>query len=143
MAFLKSPNSLTHPVQKRTIRIISNCGKYDSCRQLFNQLQITTLPSQYMFSLLVFVAKNRHLFLCNSDIHDKNTWINCNLHLPTTNLTLVQKGVFYSGSKVYNHLPTHIKTLSNDLELFKSKLKSFFIKHTFYSLEEFYQLTFK
>ena len=104
-------------IQKRTIRIISNSGKYDSCRQLFNQLQILTLPSQYMFSLLVFVAKNRHLFLCNSDIHDKNTRHNCNLHLPTTNLTLVQKGVLYSGSKVYNHLPTHIKTLSNDLKI--------------------------
>jgi hypothetical protein len=130
-------------IQKRKIRIISNSGKYDSCRKLFKQLQILTLPSQYMFSLLVFVAKNRHLLLCNSDIHEKNTRHNCNLHLPTTNLTLVQKGVLYSGSKVYNHLPTHIKTLSSDLKRFKSKLKSFFIEQTFYSTEEFYQLTCK
>jgi hypothetical protein len=72
-------------IQKRTIRIITNSGRYDSCRQLFKQLQILTLPSQYMFSLLVFVAKNRHLFLSNSDIHDKNVHHNCNLHLPTTN----------------------------------------------------------
>jgi hypothetical protein len=50
-------------IQKRTIRIISNSGKYDSCQQLFQQLQILTLPSQYMFSLLVFVAKNRHFFV--------------------------------------------------------------------------------
>jgi hypothetical protein len=76
--------------------------------------------------LLVFVAKNRHLFLSNSDIHD-NTRENRNLHLRTTNLTLVQKGVLYSGSRIYNHLPTHIKTLSNDLKHFKSKLKSFFL----------------
>jgi hypothetical protein len=130
-------------IQKRTIRIITNSGKYDSCWELFKQLQILTLPSQYMFSLLVFVAKNRHLFLSNSDIHDKNTHHNCNLHLPITNLTLVQKGVLYSGSRIYNHLPTHIKTLSNDLKHFKSKLKSFFNEHTFHSLEEFYQLTFK
>jgi hypothetical protein len=102
-----------------------------------------TLPSQYLFSLLVFVAKNRHLFLSNSDIHDKNMRQNCNLHLPITNLTLVQKGVPYSRSRIYNHFPTHIKTLSNDLEHFKSKLKSFFIRHTFYILKEFYQLTFK
>jgi hypothetical protein len=84
--------------------------------------------------------------LCNSDIHEKkkkNTRHNCNLHLPTTNLTLVQKWVLYSGSKVYNHLPLHIKTLSNDLKRFKSKLNKFFIEHTFYSIEEFYHLTFK
>jgi hypothetical protein len=130
-------------IQKRTIRIITNSGKYDSCRHLFKQLQILTLPSQYMFSLLLFVAKNRHLFMSNSDIHDKNTRHNCNLHLPTTNLTLVQKGVLYSGRGIYNHLPTHIKTFSNNLKHFKSKLKSLFIKHTFYSLEEFYQLNFK
>jgi hypothetical protein len=130
-------------IQRRTIRIINNSGIYDSCRLLFKQLQILTLPSQYMFSLHVFVAKNRHLFLSNSDIHDKNTCQNCNLHLPATNLTLVQKGVLYSGSRIYNHLPTHIKTLSNDLKHFKSKLKCFFIEHTFYSIEEFYQLTFK
>ena len=83
------------------------------------------------------MAKNREMFLSNSDIHDINTRNNYNLHLPTTNLTLVQKEVLYSGSKIYNHLPFHIKTLSNDLKHFKSKLKSFLIEHTLYSLEEF------
>ena len=109
-------------IQKRIIRIITNKSKGDSCRHLYKQLQILTLPSQYIFSLLVFVAKNRDLFLSNSEIHDINTRNNYNLHLPTTNLTSVQKGVLYSGSKIYKHLPFHIKTLSNDLKHFKSKL---------------------
>jgi hypothetical protein len=92
-------------IQKRKIRIIT---KYDSCQHLFKELQIQTLPFQYMFSILVFVAKNRSLFLSHSDIHDKNTRHNCSLHLPTTNLTLVRKGVLYSGSRICNHLPTYI-----------------------------------
>jgi len=96
-------------IQKRIIRIINNKSKHDSCHHLYKQLQILTLPSQYIFSLLVFVAKNRDLFLSNSEIHDINRCNNYNLHLPTTNLTLVQKGVLYSGSKIYNHLPFHIK----------------------------------
>ena len=87
-------------IQKRVIRIITNKSKRDSCRQLYKQLQILTLPSQYILSLLVFVAKNRDLFLSNSEIHDINTRNNYNLHVPTTNLTLVQKGVLYSGSKI-------------------------------------------
>ena len=74
-------------VQKRIIRIITNTGRCDSCRQLFKQLQILPLPSQYIFSLLVFVNKNRELFLSNSEIHDINTWYNHDLHLPSTNLT--------------------------------------------------------
>jgi hypothetical protein len=43
----------------------------------------------------------------------------------------------------YNHLPSYIKTLSNDLRHFKSELKSFLIEHTLYSLEECYQVTSK
>ena len=68
-------------IQKRIIRIITNKSKRDSCRQFFKQLQILTLPSQYIFSLFVFVAKHRDLFLSNSDTHNINTHYNDNLHL--------------------------------------------------------------
>jgi len=126
-------------IQKRIIRIISNTGSHDSCRHLFKQLQILSLPSQYIFSLLVFVNKNRGLFQPNSEIYDLNTRFNHNLHLPSTSFMLVQKGVLYSGDKIYNHLPSNIKVLSNDTKLFKSTLKSYLTDHTFYSLDEFYQ----
>jgi hypothetical protein len=75
-----------------------------------------------IFSVLTFVNKNRDLFQSNSEIHDINTHYTYNLHLPSTNLTLVQKGVPYSGSKIYNHLPLSIKILSNDDKNFKSTL---------------------
>jgi len=106
------------------------------------QLQILPLTSLYIFSLLVFVSKNRSLFLSNSEIHDRNTRYNYNLYLPSTNLTLVQKGALYSGSKVCNHLPLNIKMLSKDAKQFKSKLRSYLLEHTSYSLDEYYQLTF-
>jgi len=125
-------------IQKGIIRIITNTGSHDSC-QLYKQLQIHSLSSQYIFSLLVFVNKNRGLFLSNSEIHGMNTHFKYNLHLPSTDLTLVHKGVLYSGSKIYNHLPSNIKVLSNNAERFNSTLKSYLIEHTFYSLDEFYQ----
>jgi len=56
-------------IQKRIIRLITNTGSRVSCRQLFKQLQILSLPSQYIFYLLVFVNKNRGLFQSNSEIH--------------------------------------------------------------------------
>ena len=123
-------------IKKKTIRLITNTGRRDSCRQLHKQLQILSLPSQYIFSLLVFVNKNRDLFLSISEIHDINTRYSYNLHLPSTNLTSVQKGVLYSGSRTYNHLPLIIKILSNNAKRFKSKLKSYLIEHTFYGLDE-------
>jgi len=85
-------------IQKIIIRIIRNTGSHDSCCQLFKQLQILSLPSQYIFSLNVFVNKNRGLFQFNPEIRDLNTRFNHNLHLPSTNLALVQKAVLYTGS---------------------------------------------
>ena len=127
--------------QKRNIRIINNKGKRYSCRQLFRILQILTFPSQYVFSLLVCVNKNKRLCLSKSDIHDINTRNIYNFPLPSTNLTLAQKGIYFPGSKVFNHLPKSIKNLFHDFKRFKFVLKSFLTEHTFYSLEEFYQLT--
>jgi hypothetical protein len=118
-------------IQKRIIRvIITNLRKRDSCHELFKKLQILTLQSQYILSLLVFVVKNRSHFILNSDIHDINTRFNQNLHLPFANLTLVQKGVFFLGSKICNQLPSRIKMLYKDL-----------IEHAFYSIDEYYQFT--
>jgi hypothetical protein len=74
-------------------------------------------------------------------MHDINTRYNYNFHLPSTNLTLVQKGVDYSGSQVFNHLLKNIKILSHGLKQFNYVLKSFLTEHTFYSLKEFYQFT--
>jgi len=130
-------------IQKRIIRIITNKGKCDSCRNLHKQLQILTFPSQYIFSMLLFVTKYRDLLLSNSEIHDIDTRFNCNLHLPSTNLTLVQKAVFHSGNTIYNHLPTHIKNLSKDFKQLKPKPKASLLEHTCYSLQEFHQITSK
>jgi hypothetical protein len=128
-------------IQKRALRIMTNKSKRESCRLLYNQLQILTLPSQYIFSLLIFVVKNKDLFLLNSEVHTINTGNNSNLYTPNTNLTIFQKGVLYSGCRIYNKLPPHIKGLSNDLKRFKSTLKGFLMEHTLYSTDEFYQIT--
>jgi hypothetical protein len=73
------------------------------------------LPVQYIFSLVNFVIKYGDFFSSNPEIHERNTFYKQNLHFPTTNLTLVQKGVSYSGIQIYNHLPNYIKSLSKDL----------------------------
>jgi hypothetical protein len=80
-------------IQKRILIVITNAGRRDSCRELYTNLQILTLPSQYIFSLTVFVNKNRRCFVPHSGVHDINIHQKYNLHLPSINLTLVQKGV--------------------------------------------------
>ena len=104
----------------------------DSCCELFKQQNILPLQYQYIFSLLLFTIENRDQFLSNSELDNINTRYNANLHLPIANLTLYQKGVFYAGSRIYNHLPSVIKNLSNDGKHFKT------VDNSFYGLEEYF-----
>ena len=68
--------------------------------------RIFTIHSQYIYSLLMFVIKKRYLFKSNSDVHNRGTWYNSDLHLPTANPTIFQKDVFYSGIKNVQSSPT-------------------------------------
>ena len=73
------------------IRIVTNSPRRVSCRELFKKLKIRPLPSQYIFSLLLFVIKNRDLFKSKSEIHSMNTRHRTDLHPQTLNLTMFQK----------------------------------------------------
>jgi hypothetical protein len=58
----------------------------------------TALPySQCIFSLLMYVVNNRHLFTGNVEVHNHEPRSAKNFHLPITNLTLYQKGAYYTG----------------------------------------------
>jgi hypothetical protein len=47
-------------IQKSIIRIMLERRRRDSCRNLFRELEILPLASQYILSLMLFVAKNRN-----------------------------------------------------------------------------------
>jgi hypothetical protein len=115
----------------------------DSCRHLFKQLGILPLQSQYIFSvLLFFVVKNKETFTTNQEFHSINTRSVINLHLPMCNLTIFQKGAYYSGIKLFNHLPQKIKSLSNEIKLFKPALIKFLTLHSFYSVKGYFELSY-
>ena len=107
------------------------------CRLLLKNLKILTLKSQYIFFFLLFIAKNRDLYELNSEIRNINTRFSSDLHTPTANLTTFQKGPFYFGIKVFNHLPTSIRNTSYVINQFRSVLKNFLLINSFYSEEYF------
>lgn len=126
-------------IQKRAIRIISNSGKYDSCKPLFIKFEILTLTSQFIYSSMCFLVKNKHLFPRNNMIHEYHTRHTNDLHKPQNNLTSFQKDVTYTSINIFNHLPIKFKQLflSNDND-FKTKLKCFLKLNPYYTLCEFY-----
>jgi len=52
-------------LQKRVIRIMMNAGNRQSCCELFRELNILPLYSQYILSLLLFVVKHINMFKLN------------------------------------------------------------------------------
>jgi len=123
-------------IQKRVIRIITSSRPRDSCRELFKNLEILPLYSQYTYS--IYVVKNKHLFHTNNQIHNIHTRFKTNLYPPTANFTEFQKAVHYSAIKIFNNLPHEIKDLANDILLFWNALKRFLLTNSFYNSKEYF-----
>jgi hypothetical protein len=133
-----SHSSIIFKIQKRVIRTIMGCGYRESCRKLFVELEILPLASQYIFSLLLFVVNNIFYFTPNNVYYDSNTRHRNDLHLPQATLAMYQRGVYYSGIKVVNGLPSALKDISSKPNKFKTALRKFLQMRSFYNLDEFF-----
>jgi hypothetical protein len=98
-------------MQKKIIRIMMGVGPTQTCRDLFKKLGILAIPCLYVLSLMTFVVNNFDKFQRNNTVHMLNTRFINHLHIPITNLSAYQRGVYYSGVKLFNILPTQISAL--------------------------------
>jgi hypothetical protein len=112
-------------IQKKVTRIMGNLRNRDSCRNMFKTIKILPFYSQYIFSVLIHIINNRHMFTTNQEVHNINTRYNHKFHVPNYNLTTFQKGMYYTGIKLFNHFPSSIRSLSNDTKLLRTTLKIF------------------
>ena len=102
-------------------------------------MEVITLFSQYIYSLVLYTINNKHVFDTNNKVHKYKTRNINNLHHPIANLPQFNKAAYISGRKVFNHFPQYIKALTNDHKYFKSTLKRFLYHHSFYSMNEYYE----
>ena len=73
----------------------------------------------------------------NNENHNLDTRQRNNLHLPQANLTIYQKGAYYSGIKIFNNLPLEIKNVAGDQKKSETALKKFLYTYSFYTMEEY------
>ena len=86
----------------------------------------------------MFVVQNKNLLLTNNENHNLDTTQRNNLYLPQANLTIYQKGTFYSGINIFNNLPLQIKKVADKQKKFKTALKNFLHTYSFYSIQEYF-----
>jgi hypothetical protein len=117
--------------QKRVIRVLLRLGPRDLCREGFQRLGILTVPSLYIYSMLMFVVKNHKFYGTNNNIHHINTRQSGMLHVSSMRLSSVKRGVLYSSIMALNKLLQNIQKISDNVYIFKSMLNSFLAASAF------------
>ena len=90
---------------------------------------------------MLFMIDNSNKFLKSSEVHGFHTRSKNPFFIPATNLTSVQKGITYSGIKMYNRLPNSILNHRNDRKKFKNELYEYLLNNLFYSVKEFLEFS--
>jgi len=62
----------------------------------------------------MFVVQNKNFFSTNTEIQNMDCRQINNLYIPQANLTIYQKGAYYSGIKMFNNLPLEIKNVTGN-----------------------------
>jgi len=82
----------------------------DTCLGLLKKLNILSLQPWYIFSVLIFVTKNRNLFKSNLEIHGINPDTILIYIPPSSSVTVFRKKELYIlESRFFNHLPSSVK----------------------------------
>jgi hypothetical protein len=106
--------------------VISNTGRYTSCREFFRALKILPLPCLYISEIVCYIKINIDRLEPNTEIHDYNTRQNMDLHVQSCRTNLFKKSVLNMGITLYNKLPSHMKKIEK-MKHFKKEVRSFFI----------------
>lgn len=122
--------------QKRIIRCMMSAPPTQSCKPLFRDMEIMTVPGIYIYQLLIFTYKNKHKFQLNTDTHDYNTR-NKNICIPFTRYELVKESPDFLGPKLFNLLPPDIQCLNSEFK-FKKYTKKMVLDKNPYSISEFF-----
>lgn len=122
--------------QKRALRIIEQAGPKEHCKNLFISNSILTVFSLYILETIRLIKLNPPLK--RSECHQYNIRNKQNLNIEQHRLQKSSKTPQITGSKFFNHLPDHLKTINNN-RLFFKKLKQYLINKPYYSLGEFFE----
>lgn len=126
-------------IQKRTIRVMMQADRLDSCKPFFKELRIMTLPCVYIYRVVMFVragAAGSDSFSKNFKLHKYSTRQQGNFHVSSANTSICKAGLFHSGVSIYNNLPSFLKNLNSD-KIFKRELKKILLEKCYYSVKEY------
>jgi hypothetical protein len=103
---------------------------------VFKDLKILTIVSLYILEVISYLRRHHQFVELNSNVHAYNTRRKMDIHIQSYKTDLYKRSVINMGSKLYNRPPDYIKEIES-YKTFRKQLKSFLLRHAFYSVEEF------
>nr|XP_023020285.1 uncharacterized protein LOC111508887 isoform X1 [Leptinotarsa decemlineata]XP_023020286.1 uncharacterized protein LOC111508887 isoform X1 [Leptinotarsa decemlineata]XP_023020287.1 uncharacterized protein LOC111508887 isoform X1 [Leptinotarsa decemlineata]XP_023020288.1 uncharacterized protein LOC111508887 isoform X1 [Leptinotarsa decemlineata] len=122
--------------QKRLVRLIFNLNYQDSCRSIFKENKILTVPAVYIFRCIIFAKQNIDNYSCNSEKHEYNTRHGNLLKIPKHRTTFYERSPDYNAIIYYNKLPESLKRTGSNI-IFQKKVKDLLLEKCYYSFQEF------
>lgn len=118
------------------VRIIANLGYRDSCRGVFKNYGLLTVPSAYIMDSIMYILTQGDLTIV-ADVSGRITRRGNDLHLSPRRTRKADCHVTRSGRILFNALPGYLKDLRGDLKIFKRRLVAYLVEGAFYSISEF------
>jgi hypothetical protein len=107
-------------------------GYRTPCKPLFQRLELLTLSTQYILSLMRFLSQNLEIYTFNSTICGFNT----TKKIIVTYTRIYQKRAYYDSIKIFK-LPKYIAKYFLRKKCCISNLKKYLIDKPFSLLEEY------
>lgn len=124
-------------LQKRAVRTIIGCKKYDHTAPIFSQLKLLRLKEIYIYFIQLFMFKYHYnilpsvfndFFECNNLIHEHLTRQSNLLHVPLSHSNLVSRTARIVGVRCYNYF-SKILTWDVSYISYKKELKKHLLEN--------------
>jgi len=99
-----------------------------SRRPIFKAFKMLTIASQYILTLMTYLAHNLENFTFNNSLHGRCPRRRILLHTPVTNLVSYLKVMHYTTTEIFNILPKCAADLMVDKQQFVQSLRNILIE---------------
>jgi hypothetical protein len=114
----------------KAVRLLGRVGPTTSCRNLFKELNILTLPCLYINEVICRAKINDELMNHNEEIHGHNARHKADFHTLYCRTIQLKDNNVNMGKTLFNKLPNTIKKIGKLIE-FKRRLQTFLMQNFF------------
>ena len=107
-----------------------------SCRDMFKQRKILTVPSIFILKCITLFTKLKDKFTMLPSSHNYNTRRGDLISIPNHRTSNFKRCFYYNCTVCYNALPDEIRSINNCRSLVK-ETKKFLSENWYYSVQEF------